>query len=179
MKDTFNALPFPKDREIEWLLNQGISDDALTLPWPIRGSAVRFERGGVFDFDAEGDRAIIFHAEGRGECADLIAWSAKSGRIGSWRNAAFCLGDLDDCFNPGSWALGGGLYLHENPLAWLKANRDGITIIRPDLTYAMLRHVPRIVFADAAYGRQVRQWLVPPKPSVEFLVAVQEERRAA
>ena len=178
LDEVHRSLPIPSDGIVRWLINQGISDDALTLPWPVKQARVTFVGHHTFDLAGSGDVALIFRAEDRGEATDLIAWSAKSGRIGSWRNTAFCLGDLDDCFNPGSWALGGALRVHENPLAWLKANRDGITIIRPDLTYAMLRHVPRLVFADAAYGRQVRQWLAPPKPCVEFLVEMPEKAAA-
>ncbi len=176
------SLPIPSDDVIRWLIDQGVSDDAMTSPWPLKEARVKFVGPHAFDFDADGDadatRAIVFRAEDRSECSDLIAWSASKGRIASWHGNTFCLGDLDDCFNPGSWALGGGLFVHENPLAWLQAKRDGITIVRPDLTYAMLRHVPRLVFADAAYGRQVRQWLAPPKPSVEILVEVPERAAA-
>ncbi len=177
--EVHRSLPIPSDNVVRWLIHQGIGDDVLTLPWPLKEARVVFADRHTFDFDDSGEPALIFRAEDRGECTDLIVWSARTNKIASWRNAAFCLGDQDDCFNPGSWALGGALRVHRTPLEWLKANRDGITIIRPDLTYAMLRHVPRIVFADAAYGRQVRQWLVPPKPSVEFLVEVQDERQAA
>ncbi len=180
MKGTFNALPTPKDREIAWLLDMGIGDDALTLPWPIRGSAVRFQRGGLFDFqDDDGSRAIIFRAEDRGECIDLIAWSPRSGKIAAWRNKAFCLGDLDQLFNPATWFMGGTLKVHKWPLEWLRANRQGVCIVRPEFTYAYLRHCPRLRFADAVHARRVRSWLQPPKPNCKFLVEQAQDERAA
>jgi hypothetical protein len=39
-------------------------------------------------------------------------------------------------------------------------------------TYAMLRHAPRLSFADADHARSVRRWLEPPKPRVELLVEI-------
>jgi hypothetical protein len=85
---------------------------------------------------------------------------------------------VDDIFNPATYFAGGALYVHETPLQWLLAEREGIVILRPDLARAYIANCQRLAFADAAHARRVERWLQPPKPTVEIFVAV-EERAAA
>ena len=75
--------------------------------------------------------------------------------------------------------MGGSLKVHQTALDWLRADRTGICIVRPEFSYAMLRHVSRLVVDDADYGRQIRRWLEPPKLSVEILVEMSAEKIAA
>jgi hypothetical protein len=118
MKAAFNALLFPTDRETAWLLDKIIDHDALCFPWPIRGASVRWSRSTTtFDFDTEGDRAIIFRAEDRGDVVDLVAWSPRTSKIASWYGAAVCLGDFDQIDNPATYAFGDGLEVHPEPLS--------------------------------------------------------------
>jgi hypothetical protein len=172
MKATFDGLPFPRDREILWL-DDAIGDpDAMSFPWPLRGASVRWsDDPNGFDFDTEGDRAIIFRAEDRGEVVDLIAWSPLTGKIASWYGAAVCLGDLDQIFNPATYAFGDGLEIHSGPLAWLKNNRSGIVVLKPGL-YQSLAHRPRLVVDNPQWGRKVERSIQPPKPTVRILVKV-------
>ena len=104
--------------------------------------------------------------------------SLAPAQLASWRGQAFCLGDVDDIFNPATYFDGGALRVHETPLQWLLADRDGIVIVRPDLAHAYLASCQRLAFSDRAHARQVDKWLQPPKPTVEILVEV-EERAAA
>ena len=66
--------------------------------------------------------------------------------------------------------------VHLTPLDWLRANRYGVVIVRPDLACAVSRHVPRLAFADAGFARQVKGWMKPPKVTTQFFV---EARRVA
>jgi hypothetical protein len=50
LKAIHRSWGFPNDDELVWLLDQGISDEAL---WPISGATVRFA-GPTFDLDHEG-----------------------------------------------------------------------------------------------------------------------------
>jgi hypothetical protein len=173
------SLPIPSDGIVRWLIDQGVSDDAITLPWPLRESAVRFERGGVFDFDAEGDRAIIFRAEDRGECSDLIAWSARTGKIASWHGNAFCLGGVAEIWNPAHYLFNDALPVHRSPLQWLQAERTGIVIIEPRDAYGYLRSCPRVRVSDHVFGRQLERWIQPPKPTCQIMVEMPERQAAA
>jgi hypothetical protein len=146
---------FPNDDEILWLLDQGVSDNAL---WPISGARIRFD-GATFHLDHAGERALTFRAEDRGEVIDLIAWQPRTGALASWRGQAFCLGDVDDIFNPATYF-------------------DGIVIVRPDLAPAHLTNCQRIRCSNQAYARQVEKWIQPRKASVEILVEVKESAAA-
>jgi hypothetical protein len=165
---------FPTDEELLWLLEKGIDQDVL---WPISRAKVRFARN-IFELDDNGEPVLTFRATDRGEVVDLVAWKPQTGALASWRGQAFCLGDLDDVFNPATYFSGGALHLHENPLQWLLAERAGIVIVRPDLAHAYLTDCPRVVCSHAAHARQVARWLQRPKPRIGIFVAV-EERPAA
>ncbi len=165
---------FPNDNELGWLIDEGVSDKAL---WPIGGATVRFD-GTKFDLDHEGERALTFRAEDRDQVIDLIAWQPSTGALASWRGRAFCLGDVDDIFNPATYFNGGALHVHATPLNWLLADRQGIVIVQPDLAPAYIANCQRIRCSDTAHARQVEQWVEPHKPTVEILVEV-EERAAA
>ena len=165
---------FPNDDEVLWLIDEGVSDEAL---WPISGATVRID-GSRFYLDHEGERALTFRAEDRGKVIDLIAWQPKTGKLASWCGQAFCLGDFDDISNPATYFAGDALRIHKTPLEWLLADRDGIVIVRPDLASAYLANCPRICCSNENHARQVEKYLQPAKPSVEIFVEV-EERAAA
>jgi hypothetical protein len=165
---------FPTDEELLWLLDQGLNDNAL---WPISGATVRFD-GGTFDLASDGERALTFRAEDCGEVVDLIAWQPRTNQLASWFGQAFCLGDVDDIFNPATYFAGDALHVYETPLQWLQAERKGVVIVRPDLAHAYLANSQRLAFSDARFAQVVKAWLQPPKPTVEIFVAV-EERAAA
>lgn len=152
-----------------WLLRQGISPKALLQPTPVGATRVKF-LDGTFDVAETGLGALTFriaNVEGRG--IDLAAWSPRTEEIGSWYGRAFCLGQ-DQIDNPATYFSGDALRVHRTPLDWLKANRDGICIIRPDRTHAMLRHVPRVSFADFDTAKKFETWIRPPGPTVAMFV---------
>jgi hypothetical protein len=170
-------LDYPTEDEIRWLFAHGVSDAAIFQPTPIRAARVRFLDQRAFEFadiGGVGERALVFVGE-----SDLVAWQPRQGALATWRGVAFCLGDIDQVFNPATYFCAGALRVHADPLAWLKAEREGIVSVQPRFTYAYLRHVPRLAFSTAAHARQVRAWLEPPKPRVEFLVKIPEEMAAA
>jgi hypothetical protein len=148
-----------------------VSEKAL---WPISGATIHFS-GATFDLtDEEGERALTFRAEDRGEVIDLIAWQPRSGALASWRGQAFCLGDLEDVFNPATYFAGDAMRIHATPLDWLLADREGIVIVRPDLAPAYLANCRRIRCSSAPYARKLEQMLQPRRPLVEILVEVTE-----
>jgi hypothetical protein len=165
---------FPKDNELLWLLNQGVDENAL---WPISGATVCFDAG-TFDLGDSGERALIFRAYDRDDVTHLIAWQPHTGTVASWQGQAFCLGDVDDVFNPATYFAGEALRLHATPLDWLLADREGIVIVRPDLAPAYLSQCQRIRCSNAAYARKLEQMLQPRRPLVGILVEVNERAAA-
>ena len=152
LQDVFDWLPRPSGKTLRWLLAQGAPFDSLYM---VKGAWVRFDGAG-FDFEAGGDPALIFKCEDSGETIDLVAWSARD-----WRGHAFCLGDMDRCFSPPTWFDGGGLRVHRTPLEWLKAGGDGIVVLKLELCWAHLRHVPRVFCADVKHADLVKRWAQP------------------
>jgi hypothetical protein len=118
---------------------------------------------------------LIFRAEDCDEVIDLIAWQPRTGQLASWRGQAFCLGDVDDAFNPAIYFASGVLRLHKTPLQWLLAGRDGIVIVRKDLAHAYLATCQRVAVSEARFAHTVARWLQPPKPTVEIFLAVEEQ----
>ena len=156
---------FPIDDELYWLLDQGVGEDAH---WPISGATVRFD-GLTFDLDHTGERALTFRAEDCGKAIDLIAWQPCTGALGSWRGQAFCLGDMDDIFNPATYFDCDALRIHATPLDWLLADRDGIVIVRPNLAPAYLANCERVRCSEGKHMpvNRLEKWIKPRKPSVE------------
>jgi hypothetical protein len=162
--------------ELRWLRGQGVSRAAILYSWPIGATNVTFH-GKAFELDATGERVLTFLVEDCGEAIDIAAWQPRTGKLATWLGAGFAIGQ-EAIFNPATYFACGALHVHETPLQWLQAEREGIVILRPDLANAYLANRPRLACSDAAYARQVEQWLQPPKPTVEIFVAV-EERAAA
>ena len=117
-----------------------------------------------------GTFSITFRALDRGEVIDLIAWNPETGALASWMGAAFCLGDLDDIHNPATFFMGGALHVHADPLQWLKAGREGIVILRPEMAHALLRNCRRIMCAKYEHALQLERWMVQPRVATEILI---------
>jgi hypothetical protein len=167
----------PTGKELLWLHQRGVSMAALTRPWIIGADRVRFDGKAGFDFDAAGDRALIFRCEDLGETIDLAAWSDN--RLATWRQTAFCLGDVDQCFNPATWFGDDGLRIHADPLDWLRARRAGIVILKPELCWAYLRNVPRVICQNEIIAARVHKHARPPRCTTKIFVAIAEKEIAA
>jgi len=160
----------PNGKELLWLKRQGVTMAALTRPWVVGADHVTFDDKAGFDFDAAGTRAIIFRAEDASITADLIAWSAHENRLASWRGTAFCLGDRDQCFSPASWFGGDALRIHASPLEWLRDDRVGIVILKPELCWTHLRHVPRVICPNDITAALVHKHTRAPRCTTKIFV---------
>jgi hypothetical protein len=170
------SLDYPTEAEIGWLLDQDISDTAILEPEPLRAGKVRFLGKQTFDFarfSDIGERALVIVAD-----EDLIAWQPRTGTLATWRGATFALGQ-EAIFNPATYFSSGALHVHETPLQWLQADRQGIVIVRPGLCHAYLAHCPRLASSDTGFARKVQAWVQPRKPTVQILVGVKPDRAAA
>jgi hypothetical protein len=156
-----------------WLVKQGVPPEALLDPTPVGAANVCFHDDGTFAASASGTAVLTFRvADVDAVDIDLAAWSPRTGELASWYGRAFALGE-DQIFNPASFFAGAALRIHEDPLAWLCAGREGICIIKPEVTYAMMRHVPRVTFADFDFAKTFETWIKPPAPRVAMFVETQ------
>src|SRR5262245_451441 len=96
------AWGIPSDEDVLWLLEQGIPETWLYTPWPILRTTVSIDHG-YFCEDADGDRPLIFRCVDRDTIVDLTAWHPESNRLATWLGAGFCIGNIDDIFNPGTY----------------------------------------------------------------------------
>jgi hypothetical protein len=159
----------PADELIGLLLDRGVSEQAMMHPYCIGGGRAVFHRN-TFEADLDGDPVITFRAEDIGEVVDLIAWDPATGRVASWRGQAFCLGDLDQVLNPGTYFSEGALWVHETPLEWLLAGRRDIVLLRPELCNAYLAHGARIAVSTVEFGLNLKRWLQPSPPTAKIYV---------
>ena len=106
------------------------------------------------------------------------SWTPVQNALATWRGDAFALGQ-EAVFNPATYFDGGALHVHETPLQWLRADRQGIVILRHDLSHAYLAHCQRLACSDTGFAKKVKAWLQPRKPTVKILVEAQAEKAAA
>ena len=168
----------PNDVEVQWLLSKGVSCNALPSPWPVGATNALFA-GRTFELAPHGERCLTWTVFDRGEPLDIVAWQPRAGKLATWLGQGFCLDDHDWLDNPATWWGGGALRIHRSPLEWLRADRDGIVIVQPRLSYPFLRNVPRLSFADRLHAQRFKRWLQPPKPKTEILIEVPAGREAA
>lgn len=178
LDDIIAGLDIPEAREVTWLSDQGISDEALIEPWPVLAATVRFHKSTrTFAFGADandGQRALIFQSLSEGHLIDLIAWQPKSQRMASLAGTGFCIGDDALCSDPTTWFAGATLNVYGSPLAWLAAERDGIVIVDPERVWLFLGNAPNVTANTPQLAKALRKWIQPPPPPC--LIRVAKER---
>jgi hypothetical protein len=101
-----------------------------------------------------------------GEPEDLVAWTPQSNRVASWYGAAAFLG-AEDLLAPRVEIE--GLLVHPDPMAWLRAGRNGVVILDPERARWRLAG-ERLIVCDVDFGRQLRASMRLPEPRV-FVMA--------
>ncbi|MCJ2084889.1 hypothetical protein MKK88_02625 [Methylobacterium sp. E-005] len=175
-------LPF---RDVEWFADQGVSACKLlgyrfdptemgeaafcrAFPgWPpidigfeVRRARVQFLRSGrvVLTSNKRADPGALITAfvipafNADGVMTDLIAWRPRTGHIGSTERTA-------------GWLAGGyvsedePLIVHPDPLAWLRAGRQGVVVVHEDLARPALLAQRTLQAADVDHGEALQAML--------------------
>jgi hypothetical protein len=106
---------------------------------------------------------IVFPApDDLGQLLDLAAWDPDSGRLALLLGRVAMLGQ-DNLYG---WRLGEPLAMHETPLEWLKANREGVFVIDPQRASPLLRRVEPLGVQRASFGRMMRERLIVGAPRI-------------
>jgi hypothetical protein len=170
----FSELPLPPGKVLRRLLDRhGVPWDAL---YNIKKGWVRWDDGG-FDWKAGGTPALILPCRDRGEIIDLAAWG--SNWLATWKQTlspAFCVGDLEEIFNPATFFAGAGLLIHRGPLDWLRAGCAGIVVLRPELCWPYLRNVARVICTDEGVAELVHKHNRPAPSSTKIFVTSHLEK---
>ena len=139
---------------------------------------VVFLPGNRFEFarharDASGAvGAVVFLAsDDLGNPLDLAAWEPETGRLALWLGRLAMLGQ-DNLYGS---RVGEPLIVHETPLEWLQAGREGVFIIDPQGASPLLRMVEPLAVKRPEFGRQLLSALTIRAPRI----VVAENRRAA
>ena len=115
--------------------------------------------------------AVVFLAsDDLGNPLDLAAWEPETGRLALWLGRVAMLGQ-DNLYG---WKVGEPLIVHETPLEWLQAGREGVFVIDPQGASPLLRMVEPLAVKRPEFGRQLLSALTIRAPRI-----VVENRRAA
>jgi hypothetical protein len=107
--------------------------------------------------------AVIFLApDDFGKAFDLGAWEPETGRLALWLGRVSMLGQD----NLSDWRLGDPLMVHETPLEWLQAGREGVFVIDPQRASPLLRMVEPIGVKRPEFGRQLQAALSIRAPRI-------------
>jgi hypothetical protein len=160
---------------IQWpehasLMRGGVPAPAIIWPDLPARTGVVFRDGPRFDFAADlpadqDDQVVsamvLLTLDEDTYPVDLIAWTTKPYRIGSWLGATPILG----AENLPAPRLGKGLTVFPTPLDWLKAERDGVVIVDPaEARWVLIDE--QLVVRDVAFARDLREKLSLPTPKI-------------
>lgn len=106
--------------------------------------------------------------DGGGFLADLVAWQPRTGVLASWLGRVALLGEEQVC-GP-RWG-DEPLILHANPLAWLRASREGAVVLNPSQAAPLLRDVGPLEVATVEEGLRLRAMLSVKPPRIVVAVA--------
>ena len=148
----------------------GVSVDALCEPELPAQARIIMHEGFLFDFiDDEADGqpvdAVIFPARNElGDHVDYVAWEPRLNRMASWYGRAALLGE-DELFAP-RLDPEQALRVHETPLQWLLAERQGVVIVDPRRAASILRDAEPLKTHSASFSLRILALTTPRPPRV-------------
>jgi len=155
----------PEQSDIDWLLNQGITIDAIASPWAVHAARVVFDdRGGFLPCPGVGGFAFVFAVIDCGTIIDAAAWQPKSGKIATRLGFGAMLGE-GQIGRDEIGTTGRPLPVWRDPVEWLKAGRCGVVIADPVLAAHRLAGIV-ISGEDHKHGRELRKGLRLPSPMI-------------
>jgi hypothetical protein len=148
----------------------GIPADTLAGPIPVKAGHVVFDDIG-FEFEhhhkhgTEGVRAFLFLiTDSQGVARDVVAWAPQLGKLTTWLNRAWALGE-ETIYSP-RLSPQGELPVWRSPVNWLRAQRKGICLVRPKAAVHYLHDAVPLLAEDEAHGEELLQLLTRPAPRI-------------
>jgi hypothetical protein len=124
----------------------------------------------------EGRDAFILPIEGPTGINDLIAFDPETGLLATWLGRAFAINEAS-IWEPN--LDGDPLPVWRDPIGWLKANRQGIVLLKPEQAYSYLDHLPGVIAEDVQHGEELERLLWTPRRVVPVFLRDTEARRTA
>jgi hypothetical protein len=166
----YNNLSLLIRDEIDHLVQQGVPTSALSHPMPLRAADIVWVAEGRFEFpnylpcDALRECALLFLVEDSGGAPlDIVAWAPSTDRIGSWLGYAWGLGE-ETIYAPRLECV--ALPVWRSPLDWLRANRRGVVLLKPQLAAQFLRDVGPLMAEDVEHGLELERQLTIAAPRI-------------
>ena len=112
---------------------------------------------------SEAVAAIVLAAPDElGQLTDLAAWEPETGRMALLLGRVSMLGQ-DNLYG---WRLCEPLLMHDTPLEWLMAGREGVFVIDPERASPLLRAVEPLGVQSPEFGRQIQAALTIRAPRI-------------
>lgn len=170
VEELFNRQPLLNESEINDLLSFGVRARALWRPTPLRAGTITWVAQGRFEFskfisrDEHGEKAFLFLVEDSGLYPfDIIAWVPQTNRIGSLLGYTWGLGE-GGIYRPRLET--GVLPVWRSPLDWLRANRRGVVLLKPQLAAPFLCDAEPLLAEDVEHGKELEKQLTIAPPCI-------------
>lgn len=170
VEEFYNGLSLLSRNEIDRLVQQGVPASALSHPTPLRAGDIvwvaegRFEFQGYLSCDVPGERALLFLVEDSGGAPlDIVAWKPSTGRIGSWFGYTWGLGE-GTIYAPRLECV--ALRVWRSPHDWLRADRRGVVLLKPQLAASFLRDAEPLLAEDVEHGKELEKQLTIHSPRI-------------
>lgn len=157
--------------QIRWLQEQGVPRAALYDPDVLARADVVFgPRHFAFSDEMPGEPTmsaiIIFAYDEEGVPADLVAWAPRSRQFATWMGRVAVIGDA----GAPRLASHGALVVYADPLAWLRAGREGVCVVDAVLAHHYLQDLGPYAVENADTGVFLEQVLARPRPNILVLL---------
>ncbi len=106
---------------------------------------------------------------------DIVAWNPKDHRLACWRSTAFVLGG-NQIFEPNLERK--PLPVWRSPLRWLKEQRYGIVLARPNAAHQYLDHLPGLIAEDQQHAEELERLLWNPRRRLPIFMRDLAEKAA-
>jgi hypothetical protein len=146
----------------------GVSAESLAEPELPASADVVFFDDNFFDFGDEAhggqlsEAMLLLARDELDDACDIVAWESKTGRLALLLGRVSMLGQ-DSLYR---CRLGEPLIVHETPLEWLQAGRDGVFVIDPQRASPLLRMVEPLVVKSPDFCRRLQAALTICAPRI-------------
>jgi hypothetical protein len=179
VRGEFFANSEPTVREWLGLRGAGVALHALCRPTMVLAGNIIIHRPTGFSFapdgDADGHRAFLIAINDEvGRWIDIAAWQPAKGWTGLWLGAAWALGQAS--VHRARMGEAGALPIWRSPLNWLRADRQGILLLRPTVAAYFLDDGGPLLAEDVAHAAELRRLMTRTGPRI---FVRDRDRRAA
>jgi hypothetical protein len=168
--------------DLDHFATLGISGLDLATPEMVFKAGIILEDGGdtfIFEHHTDTDDGrdgFILPVEGANGITDIVAFDAETGLLATWLGRAFAINEAS-IWEPNLDR--DPLPVWRDPIGWLKANRQGIVLLRPEQAYSRLDHLTGVIAEDVQHGEELERLLWTPRRRVPVFLRDANERAAA